>query len=271
MADDPKQTSGNPAFHRPGSPATTLASRALSVVAGRGPRALREAQPGLIDEMLVAALRGDLTQDNEVLSHLEDAGCGDDDIADLYIPAVARRLGDMWVDDKLSFAEVTIASSRLQFLLRAVQTPDAEEPSADIEGPTVLTLVPQGIQHTLGALVLSGQMRRRGLSVHLLVGVISDELTIALQKRPCDAVFISLAADHALDSARQLVDAVRANGWHRAPVVVGGAVLNRNGIDAETLIDRTGADFATSDLDEAIKLCGLKRPHRTSPPGRSRG
>ena len=40
-------------------------------------------------------------------------------VADLYIPALARRLGDGWLDDRVSFIEVTLASSRMQAMLRA--------------------------------------------------------------------------------------------------------------------------------------------------------
>ena len=37
-------------------------------------------------------------------------------ILDSYLPAIAKRLGDDWVADEISFSNVTIALGKIQFL-----------------------------------------------------------------------------------------------------------------------------------------------------------
>ena len=91
-------------------------------------------------------------------------------VADLYIPALARRLGDDWLDDRVSFMEVTLASSRMQGMLRAIGaawTADLADPA---QQGALLLIVVRNEQHTLGAMVLLGQLRRMGVSVRLSVG-----------------------------------------------------------------------------------------------------
>ena len=97
-------------------------------------------------------------------------------VADLYIPALARRLGDDWLDDRVSFMEVTLASSRMQGMLRAIGaawTADLADPA---QQGALLLIVVRNEQHTLGAMVLLGQLRRMGVSVRLSVGPEPSEL-----------------------------------------------------------------------------------------------
>jgi NAD(P)-dependent dehydrogenase (short-subunit alcohol dehydrogenase family) len=88
-------------------------------------------------------------------------------MADAYIPAAAQHLGSNWVSDRLCFAEVTIATARLQALVRAIGTRWGGDPAHLPGRRSVLMIVPDTEQHTLGAVVATGQMRRMGLSEDL--------------------------------------------------------------------------------------------------------
>ncbi len=172
--------------------------------------------------------------------------------ADICIPQVARDLGQMWCDDLISFAEVTIGTARLQSLLRQISVGWHSDVSCRRDEKTVLVIVPPQAQHTLGPAILVSQLRRRGVSVRILVGATPAQVSTNLRRSPVDAVFMSLTCLEMLDSLRSIVNQVR-KGHIYTPVVIGGPAISLTTVVCAT----TGADHATSDLDEALTLCGL--------------
>jgi MerR family transcriptional regulator, light-induced transcriptional regulator len=84
------------------------------------------------------------------------AGIRREDIADFYVPEVARRLGAAWCEDRTSFADVTVGTARLQGLLREIG-PDwfSDARLGDRPPVCVLVVVSRDEFHTLGAMVLA--------------------------------------------------------------------------------------------------------------------
>lgn len=186
------------------------------------------------------------------------AGVPAADIADQYIPAIARDMGEQWCSDEMGFATVTIGTSRLQSMLRQLGPAWASDSVTDPDAPTILVVVAQDIYHTLGAMVLAGNLRRQGVSVRLILGATPPEVAAQTGNLTFDAVFISASCGETLESLRKIVDAVDQSGARPTPVVVGGTILT-DAPDAKVL---TGATFATNDPDEALALCGLKQKLR---------
>ncbi|MGJ8621793.1 MAG: cobalamin-dependent protein [Yoonia sp.] len=178
------------------------------------------------------------------------------DLADFYIPTIARKLGAHWCEDELSFAAVTIGTSRLQAMLRCLGPSWSGECDGRPNAPSVLVVVPHEIYHTLGAIVLSGQLRRKGLSVKLLLGGAPSAVSERVANTTYDAVFISSSRGESLESLRRIVDAVHAAIQDPPPIVIGGTILEVE--TAETITALTKADHATKYPDEAIRLCGLR-------------
>lgn len=175
-------------------------------------------------------------------------------LADVYIPAVARKLGRAWEDDSMSFAEVTIGASRLQAILREIGNGWAADsgPSAGALG-TMLLIVPVGEQHTLGAMVLSGQLRRRGVSVCLRIGPDEGDLRGLLHSRRFDGAMISVACVEQVGNCRKLVHTLKRIAGNALFVAVGGALMER---DLE-IASWPEADIVTNDLDQALATLGL--------------
>jgi methanogenic corrinoid protein MtbC1 len=183
-------------------------------------------------------------------------GTRPEDLADFYIPALAREMGERWCVDKLSFAGVTIGVSRLQAMLRELDPHWASDDASGPEAPSLLLVVPQEIYHTLGAIVLSGQLRRKGISVKLVLGGKPKDIAERVLRTKYHAVFISSSQDVALESLRRIVAAVKTATKTPPPIVVGGSILEIETADSVTAL--TGADFATQIPDKALRLCGLK-------------
>jgi MerR family transcriptional regulator, light-induced transcriptional regulator len=175
-------------------------------------------------------------------------------IADRYIPAVARKLGAGWDDDMLAFGEVSIGVARLQSVLRDLgESWSAHRVPAGSRANVLLT-VPEGEDHTLGAVVAAGHLRRSGVSVCLKLQASLSDLGELVQDRGFDAVLISAANAERISQIARVVDTVRTAGRSAAtkagvPVFVGGAITDR----CEGLARATGADLATADLDTVVQ------------------
>lgn len=175
-------------------------------------------------------------------------------LADIYIPEAARRLGKAWDDDTLTFADVTIGTVRLQSILRDISSDWASDARKMAHlGGSVLLLLPEKEHHTLGPLIVTGQLRRRGVSVCLQLATADGEWKSILRRRHFDGVIISVGWEGKLAAAAQLVGTIKHVTKGKMPVAVGGAVLTR--FDAILTCD--GADIVTNDLDCALHTLGL--------------
>lgn len=218
--------------------------------------------PAIMHDMWAAALSADRSACSHTLVRVLALGVAREDIADHYIPNLARRMGAEWSADQLSFAEVTIGTSRLQSMLRELGPEWSADSAADPAAPTIMLVVSPKVDHTLGALVLAGQLRRKGFSVALMLGSPDKDIVVRLKKTKVDAVFLSCSKGEALETMRQTIHSMRTGVVRPPPVVIGGTILDFE--VSEQIASQTGADFATKSIDEAIALCSLEIPQRKS-------
>ena len=239
----------------------TLGQTAIGPVTGRPDFSFGEAVSGrdLSKALLHAAIGANRETAQLLVTEALESGYSAETLADQYIPAVAEELGRLWTLDELTFVQVTIGTARLQALLRDLGPHWAGDRAAGPDAPTVLLVVHRDCQHTLGAMLAAGQLRRMGLSVRLLVGASYAEIKASLQHSKFDAFFISAATAASLDSSRRITEIAKDVGGPGLQVVVGGRLLVTHP-DAARLI---GADHGTIDPAEAVRLCGLnERPFR---------
>jgi methylmalonyl-CoA mutase cobalamin-binding subunit len=190
---------------------------------------------------------------SEVIAEFSAARISAKDLTLNYIPAVARRLGRDWENDRISFTDVTIGATRLQTLLREMAAGwTADGSSHDGQG-AILMIVPLGEQHTLGSLVAATWLRRNGVSVSVQIAPSPQDLGRLLQGQRFDAVFVSVGSDYRLDACAKLVRTLRALSPGPIPVVVGGALAAHKREDLLSI----GADSVTTDLAEALEVVGL--------------
>jgi methylmalonyl-CoA mutase cobalamin-binding subunit len=233
-----------------------FAARVLDVLVARS---RRTAAP-LREDLVLALSEGVVTQDealiDRTLAEFRRGCISPVAMADLYVPAAARLLGTQWTCDSMSFADVTIASARLQAMVRAICTRWGNDFPTSAGRRSVLMVVPQGEDHTLGAVVATGQMRRMGISVCLRLRPAPSEVAELLRTRNFDAAMISMAQMEKLEGCRKLVGMMRKHGAPALPVVVGGAIV-QSGRD---MLSLTGADLVSGDPAEALGFCGLVQP-----------
>lgn len=235
-----------------------LALRILSALAARDPAAARAISVDHVHRLHAAALAPDRGAARAAIVAMRQAGIGTEEIADIYVPAVARLLGEEWCEDRIGFAAVTIGTSRLQSLLRDLGPEWRADCAPEGDAPAILVVVPSDVHHTLGPMILSGQLRRRGFSVRLLMGAGPEDMNLHLRQSQFDAVMISAARGDSVPAMRRLVDALRTAVAPGVRIVVGGTL-----VEAEPDLARlTGADLASCDLELALQHCGLSAAQR---------
>ena len=202
------------------------------------------AQAALADDAVLAAFREGM-REQKITDSL---------MADVYIPAAACWLGEAWEEDIVTFAEVSIATCRFQRILRELGTVWAADIFAPQAVGAVLVVVPEGEQHTLGALVAMGKLRRMGISVCLRMGLLVSDLPVLMQGRAFDGVLISLSRQEMFPAVKSIVKALRRAGQRDMSIVIGGAIVCNSGPLA---LDMTGADAAMNNINEALQLFGL--------------
>lgn len=171
-------------------------------------------------------------------------------VARQYVPAAARRLGECWEADEISFVDVTIRTERLHGVLRHIDTlldPDG------VTGPSVLILVPEAEQHTLGAFVIAVQLRNAGLSASVRIAPLAAELTQLLATTQFDIALVSVGCQAGMVSAAGLVKTLRLLSRGSIRILVGGSVP----ISDEELLHATGADLAIRDLSAFLGEYGV--------------
>lgn len=237
-----------------GAPVETLASRALGVMASKRVSAASLLSEHFVDALGDAVRTGDGRARADVVRDMIAARIRPEDIADFYIPEVARRLGAAWCEDGLSFAEVTIGVARLQGLLREIGRDWFRDAHVEPDAAGVLVIVLDDEFHTLGAMVTCAKLGRMGISVRLLMGRNESDVPDVVAAGQFDAVFISAAQGNRVETLRKLVEKIRVSAHRPTPVVIGGSIVTRVA-DIKT---RTGADHATTDAREALRACGLR-------------
>jgi methanogenic corrinoid protein MtbC1 len=164
-----------------------------------------------------------------------------------YVASAARRLGQLWVDDQISFVDVTLASGRLYRIIRGLRhiIDKKAVPSADTK--SVLFALAPGETHTLGIEIAADLFRREGWDVALSVGEGRDEVVAQTQSQHIDAVVLVAQADRSLADVVALVLAIRITQPYTHVVVAGNIVDNVD--DVGNLV---GADAVIGDIEHAV-------------------
>lgn len=173
-----------------------------------------------------------------------------------YIPGGARRLGERWDKDELSFLQVTCGTGHLYALMRALRS---EVPYVhrkfDNRRVALFATVP-GEDHGLGITAAADLFRESGWEIDLETGTDHDRLIDHVERNQPQIIGLSLSSEQRLDALVRLVVAMRLV----VPEAIVG-VAPGSSVDAKRLhhlvdIDLvfTDAPSAYRELDRLIRL-----------------
>lgn len=170
-----------------------------------------------------------------------------------YIPHVALSLGQAWADDRLPFSEVAYGTARLQSLLRNISDKWVDDAAIPQNRGLILFVVPRGEQHTLGAILTIGRLRRRGIAVNLRFAPVKDDLARLFRTHRFDGVFLSVSTPDCVRECGALIKRINTLTHDQTPTMVGGALCDL----ARDMLTGLPATLLTNDLDLALESCGL--------------
>ena len=229
-----------------------IAERALDVLAKSKPMGAAETPIAKFFDLTASFLASDNAVRQDLLTHLMYAGVTPTQIIEDIVPAAARYIGELWIQDRLSFAEVSIGSARLQETVRALEHPTDPR----VNAPSVSLIVPHQEHHTLGAFVLAEEFRKLGCHTRVIVGTSLPQVLANLRGSACDLVGISIGGNRTHAHARELIRAIRRTIPGEVPIAVGGAGVDQ----AVDILKATGADFMCTSASQAIHFAKLELP-----------
>lgn len=205
------------------------------------------------EETTEAFARMVVSRDSESLvgfvGNLLQAGVSLDSIyMELLVPA-ARRLGDYWEEDSVSFTDVTVGLGRLQQVMRAIawKAPEASD-RAGLARSAFFAPGP-GEQHVFGLYIVEDFFRRAGWSTWVETSSATAGLVDTVQGHWFDVFGMTVSSDDRVDDVASNIRSVRAAS--RNPnlfVLVGGLLL----IERPELVADLGADATAGTGGEAL-------------------
>jgi methanogenic corrinoid protein MtbC1 len=218
---------------------------------GMPPRA--RAQRGAIGEAEVAQFTELVLSHHEpalaILRRLAERGATAHELClDLLAPA-ARRLGEMWSDDRCDFTDVTIALGRLQLMLRELAARMVAAPPVGLPIRRALLLAVNGDQHTFGLAMVRDFFRAAGWRVSTDAPANLDDLKTLVKTEAFDVVGFTVGAERHIDELAAAVNLLRKHSRNpNVRVLVGGPLL----LERPDVAARVGADATALDARQAI-------------------
>ncbi|PJI91513.1 methanogenic corrinoid protein MtbC1 [Yoonia maricola] len=164
-----------------------------------------------------------------------------------YVAGAARRLGEMWDADEISFVDVTLGCGKLYRIIRGLRHVIAPGILAERdEWPAMFALVP-GETHTLGIEIATDVFRREGWDVDMMVGLDHDMLVDQSDRRNYRAVVLVANSDNMIERLTRLVLAIRIS-HPLAHLVVAGNILDHH----PDILELVGADAMMKDIETAV-------------------
>jgi methanogenic corrinoid protein MtbC1 len=165
------------------------------------------------------------------------------------IPRIARKLGDQWVSDSLSFTEVTIATGRLQKLIYSLDHLFQETRTNPSTAHSILVTAAPGSHHTLGPLILSNYFTWAGWNVLSESAPSQRYIETTVASKSLTAIALSVADYDQLDQLPKLIQAIRSKSLNPAIIVLtGGSLYNSDALS----FGHIKADIKSNTPEEAL-------------------
>ncbi len=162
----------------------------------------------------------------------------------------AQWLGEMWLQDRLSFFEVTLGMANLQQVIRLLGPDEPLGFGGDDQGRVLLAAVP-GEQHTFGLSIIEEFIRMEGWDTQYEVFANHDVLVSRVSSEWFDVIGLSASIDSSVAQLPALAAALRAASLNaKVTIMVGGAAFAAPGPDPAAF----GVDHILADARDALRL-----------------
>ncbi len=171
------------------------------------------------------------------------AGANYDTICAGRLTPAARKLGELWDQDRASYTHVTLATSRIYAILRWLAPPHPANPTHR----RALFASTPGDRHLLGVTMAAEACQERGWDIELCLEAEHDELVTRIETADCAIVGVSAGSLRSLVPLARLIVAIRVVR-PGLPIIVSGNIVGL----APDIAGLSGADAAVSTLESAL-------------------
>jgi len=212
------------------------------------PKVTEQRSPGAVEQFAALALGHD---DGAPFAYVEDlltqGACVESVFLDLLAPA-ARHLGTLWESDTVDFANVTLAVSRLQRIMRQLGESFINEGGQGSGGESVLLTIIPGEQHSFGLSMVAEFFRRAGWNLCTGPFASHQELTSLVHNHWFDVVGFSVSSDRRLNELKKDIHDIRRGSRNpNVGIMLGGPMV----IAQPDLAVSMGADMISADATAA--------------------
>ncbi|SIR43764.1 hypothetical protein SAMN05880582_11370 [Rhizobium sp. RU20A] len=169
----------------------------------------------------------------------------------LFLETTARLLGRKWVEDDCNFIDVTIATARLQEIIRAMSG-EFREIQLRPATPHVLLVAPVGEQHTLMLHLLALLFDALGWTHRIVDGRTASGQKLESAIEQADIICIGWSNEQLRGAFTDLVETIRrVTPDRQAPIVAGGIAA----LDCVDFLVSLGIDCICDSIYSASRIC----------------
>jgi methanogenic corrinoid protein MtbC1 len=208
-----------------------------------------ESRDAMIDRLARRTIEEDLPPLlADSLGRIEAGETFEDLCFDHFAPA-AGRLGDWWLEDRITFTDVTVGLCRLQQLVHELSDRFApHDPGPD--APSILMAAAPGEQHVFGLTLMAEVFRRGGWRVSLVQEAAPGELVDMVRTEAFAVIALSLTDDRFYPETRKLAEKLRgASANPGAALMVGGRAF----AESPERVSEIGADLSAATAQDALR------------------
>ncbi len=230
----------------------TLVNKALEELRERTAFKGEKPRQTRLDSICASLLKTD-SRTNIIMTSMLEKGIPIKEVYEEYIPDAARLLGRYWVENSLTFAQVTLATSRLQCIARDLEPLYYGKTLPKDLGPEVLIVVSKGEQHTFGAEMVARKFRRLGASPYLSINNTIEELVSIINKKKFKLIGLSIGGQKACDKNSEFLLMLKALRKFKIPIVAGGNLV----YSSTKIIKKFNIDLITNDVAYALNYFNI--------------
>lgn len=223
----------------------TLAREVISRLSGRV--ADKSERSDVVNDLCATLLSDDPLAAANLIETLFESGVNYDALYLGYLAPAARQLGEMWTDDTLSFAGVTVGTGRIYGIMRSLSRRMPR--SINFSGKAAMVACVPGETHTLGVSMATDLLRERGWNIDQHLSLDHDALINKVVESGHILIGLSAAGTHALPALARLVLAIRVIRPDAAIMISGNIVR-----EARQELTLMGVDGMSETFAEASAL-----------------
>jgi methanogenic corrinoid protein MtbC1 len=200
-----------------------------------------------VDRLCMAVLSSEENAGDRIVFAARRDGANTETVYLDLISGAARRLGEMWTEDRVSFAQVTLACGRLYRIIRGLRHIIDDLMVDDAKQRHVLFILVPGETHTLGTEMAADIFRRQNWDVDVLLNGNFDEAVNIAEQNRYSAIVLVAHTEGRLPELVRLVLALRI-AQPLANVVLAGNIIDQ----VQDVDQLAGADAVIRDIETAV-------------------